>query len=92
MIAEGLPDGGWIIVAAEPITDVDTTACDMLIDLDEVLDRRGQMLVFAEMKSGPRSKLVRFGLEQSFLDEQFYPTLTTAVEAFRDRSGADWVS
>jgi hypothetical protein len=25
--------GGWVIVAAEPITDVDTTACDMLDDL-----------------------------------------------------------
>jgi high affinity sulfate transporter 1 len=91
-LAEGLPDGGWIIVAAEPITDVDTTACDMLTDLDEVLDRRSQVLAFAEMKSGPRGKLARFGLEKSFLDERFYPTLTTAVEAYREHSGADWVS
>jgi hypothetical protein len=64
----------------------------MLTDLDEVLDRRSQVLAFAEMKSGPRGKLARFGLEKSFLDERFYPTLTTAVEAYREHSGADWVS
>jgi high affinity sulfate transporter 1 len=91
-LSETLPSGGWIIIGAEPITDVDTTACDMLTDLDEVLVRRGQTLVFAEMKSGPRTKLARFGLEKSFLDERFYPTLTTAVDAYRCRSGADWVS
>ena len=28
----------WILVAAEPITDVDTTAADMLADLDEELN------------------------------------------------------
>ena len=31
----------WIIIAAEPITDVDTTAADMLEDLDEALNARG---------------------------------------------------
>ena len=29
------------MVAAEPITDVDTTAADMLEDLDESLNARG---------------------------------------------------
>ena len=47
----------WIIVAAEPITDIDTTAADMLEDLDQTLNERGISLVFAEMKdpSGERS-------------------------------------
>jgi hypothetical protein len=45
------------LIAAEPITDVDTTAADMLEDLDEMLNARGISLVFAEMKnpSGRRS-------------------------------------
>ena len=38
------------MVAAEPITDVDTTAADMLEDLDEELNAAGITLVFAEMK------------------------------------------
>ena len=33
----------WILVAAEPITDVDTTAADMLEDLDEELNARGHL-------------------------------------------------
>jgi MFS superfamily sulfate permease-like transporter len=34
----------------EPITDVDTTAADMLADLDEELNADGISLVFAELK------------------------------------------
>ena len=49
------PPPRWILVAAEPITDIDTTAADMLEDLDEKLDARGVTLVFAELKS-PCSK------------------------------------
>src|SRR6185312_1166236 len=31
----------WIVIAAEPITDVDTTAADMLEELDEELNAKG---------------------------------------------------
>src|SRR5438477_2594019 len=44
------PPPAWIIIAAEPITDVDTTAADMLHDLDESLNARGVSLAFSEMK------------------------------------------
>ena len=33
----------WIVVAAEPITDVDTTAADMLADLDEELNNAADL-------------------------------------------------
>jgi MFS superfamily sulfate permease-like transporter len=36
-LAEG-PGVRWILIASEPITDVDTTAADMLEDLDEWLN------------------------------------------------------
>ncbi|MEN6331197.1 MAG: SulP family inorganic anion transporter, partial [Smithella sp.] len=42
----------WVVVAAEPITDVDITAADMLADLDSILHKAGMDLFFAEMK-GP---------------------------------------
>ena len=38
-LAAAEPPPTWIIVAAEPITDVDTTAADMLEDLDEAAGR-----------------------------------------------------
>ena len=89
-LSEALPPGGWIIVAAEPITDVDTTACDMLDDLDQILIAREQRLVLAEMKGGTRGKLTQYGIGESLTVARSYPTLTSAVEAYRHESGMDW--
>ena len=44
------PPPRWIVIASEPITDIDTTAADMLEELDGELDRLGIRLYFAEMK------------------------------------------
>ena len=63
-IAEDEPTPKWIIVAAEPITDVDTTAADMLHDLDEWLNARGINLAIAEMKDPVRRKVDRYELTQ----------------------------
>ena len=49
------------IVAAEPITDVDTTAAAMLDRLAEELRRRGITLAFAELKDPVRDRLRRYG-------------------------------
>src|SRR3954453_6313998 len=57
--AEGLR---WIIVAAEPITDVDTTAADMLADLTQDLEERHIALVFAEMKDPVHRKIEQYQL------------------------------
>ena len=40
-LAQADPPPAWILVAAEPMTDVDTTASDMLEELDEALNARG---------------------------------------------------
>ena len=79
--------GDWLIVAAEPMTDVDTTACDMLDDLAVELDRRGVRLVFAEMKDPVRAKLAQYGMDKALPPERFFPTLSSAVTA-RRTSGA----
>jgi anti-anti-sigma regulatory factor len=51
-------DGGGIIIAAEPITDIDTTAADMLHDLDVALNEDGVSLVFAQMKDPVRRRWI----------------------------------
>ncbi|HKP89236.1 MAG TPA: sulfate permease [Thermoleophilaceae bacterium] len=80
----------WVVVAAEPITDVDTTAADVLRDLDEELDAEGVSLVFAELKDPVRRKLERYELIGPLEPAHFFPTIDAAVEAFRERTGADW--
>jgi MFS superfamily sulfate permease-like transporter len=85
----------WLVIAAEPITDVDTTAADMLVDLDRNLNERDQHLVLAEMKDPVRRKLDRYGLaghsHPGHLDPgHFFPTIEAAVDAFQARTGAEW--
>jgi MFS superfamily sulfate permease-like transporter len=69
-------------VAAEPITDVDTTAADMLEDLDEELNAEGTSLVFAELKSPVQEKVRRYELTRTIDPEHFFDTLDEAVDAF----------
>ena len=78
------------MIAAEPITDVDTTAADMLADLDEELNAAGTSLVFAELKDPVRAKLERYELIGPLDPAHFFPTLDAALDAFRQQTGADW--
>ena len=58
------PAPQWVLVAAEPITDIDTTAGAMLADLDLELNASGIHLAFAELQSGVRDMIVRYGLSR----------------------------
>ena len=62
----------------------------MIEDLDRALEARHLRLIFAEMKSPVRSKLSRYGLDQALPEDQFSPTLKSAVKAYRAQSGQDW--
>ena len=84
------PKPTWILVAAEPVTDVDTTAADMLEDLDEALNADGISLVFAELKDPVRDKIERYGLTRTIEPRHFFPTLDSAVTAFCQQTGAEW--
>ncbi|GLW33776.1 transporter [Actinoplanes regularis] len=84
------PRPTWIVIAAEPITDIDTTAADMLEELDEELTAAGITLVFAELKSMVRAKVDRYKLTRTIDPTRFFPTLDDAVASYAARTGADW--
>jgi MFS superfamily sulfate permease-like transporter len=84
------PDVRWVLLAAEPITDVDTTAADMLEQLDSWLNERGVSMVFAELKDPVRAKIARYELTRTIDPNHFYPTLDAAVAAFMASTGATW--
>ena len=77
------PGVRWIVIAAEPITDIDTTAADMLEDLDEWLNERNISLVFAEMKDPVQAKIRSYELTRTIDPAHFYPTIRAAVHAYK---------
>jgi high affinity sulfate transporter 1 len=91
-MARAEPPPRWIVIAAEPMTDVDTTASDVLEELDEALNAQGISLVFAELKDPVREKIERYGLTRTIDPNHFFPTLDAAVEAFRQQTGAHWAA
>ena len=91
-LARADPPPRWILVAAEPMTDVDTTASDMLEDLDEMLNAQGISLVFAELKDRVRGKIERYGLTRTIDPNHFFPTIESALAAFRRETGANWTA
>jgi MFS superfamily sulfate permease-like transporter len=89
-MARADPPPRWILIAAEPITDVDTTASDVLEDLDQALNEHGISLVFAELKDPVRGKIERYGLTRTIDPRHFYPTIESALTAYRQETGAEW--
>jgi high affinity sulfate transporter 1 len=79
------PPPSWIIIAAEPITDIDTTAADMLLALDQELNAEGIAIVFAALKDPVRAKLERYELIGTLDPSHFYPTVHAAVDAYEQR-------
>jgi high affinity sulfate transporter 1 len=91
-LAKSEPTPKWILVASEPITDVDTTAADVLEDLDQELNDKGISLAFAEMKDPVRKKIERYGLTRTIDPRKFYPTIEAAVTTFCAQTGATWAA
>nr|WP_035539851.1 sulfate permease [Paraburkholderia hospita] len=71
-----------IVVAAEPVTSIDVTSADMLRELMRTLGERDIALHFAEMKDPVRDKLRRFEMSDVVGDEQFHPTVGSAVDDY----------
>jgi len=84
LVAQAETKPFWVLVTAEPVTDVDTTAADMLVDLDLELNASDIHLVFAELKDPVKDKIVRYGLLDTIDHQHFFPTIEVAVTAFFD--------
>jgi high affinity sulfate transporter 1 len=80
----------WIVVAAEPVTDIDVTGGEALGALNEELEAAGVTLAFAELKDPVRERLRRYGIEQAIGADRFFPTLGVAVNAYLGETGVEW--
>ena len=91
-LVDGAPEPvRWVVVAAEPVTDVDATAAEALVALDDELRHRKIRLVFAELKGPVKDRLNAYGLGDRFSPERFFPTLGTAVSSYLAATKTTWV-
>ena len=81
----------WIVVVAEPVTEIDMTAADMLAELIESLGGSGVTIRFAELKDPTKDRLKRYGLFELLGAHSFFPTVGVAVDAYVAEAGIDWV-
>ena len=81
----------WVVVADEPITDIDTTAAATLHELLEELHQEHVTLAFAELKRPVKDRLQRYGLFDAVGADRFFPTVGTAVDGYITATGTTWV-
>ncbi len=79
-----------VVIEAEPVTDIDSTAADALIQLENDLSEVGIELCFAQMKGPVKDQLKRYGLFDKIGAENFLPTLGQAVDEHVRRHHIEW--
>jgi high affinity sulfate transporter 1 len=72
----------WLVVTAEPVTNIDVTSFDMLRELYQELESAGIRMVFAEMQDPVKDKLRRFAVVGKVGEESFFHTIEEAVGAY----------
>ena len=80
-----------VVIAAEPVTDIDTTAADVLSELLDALVAADIELAIAELKGPAKDLLRRYGLFDRIGETRFYPTVGEAVGVYVSETGVPWV-
>lgn len=76
------PSVQMVLIDAESITDIDTTALDMLENLRDELSGSGIDLRFARMKIQLQEILRKSGLEEAIGSDHFYISVRAGVDAY----------
>lgn len=74
-----------LLLDAEAIPDIDTTAADTLKEIHQELSGKGITLAIARANKPLRETMGLTGLEELIGAENFYPSVRAGVEAFRER-------
>lgn len=77
----------WFVLNAEANVEVDITALDAVDSLRRELDRRGIVFALARVKQDLLDDLDAYGLTEAVGPERIFPTLPTALAAYRERPG-----
>lgn len=79
------PQARWLVLDVESVVEIDVTAADALHTLCDELDREHVVVALARAKQDLLAVLRRAGLVERIGAERIFPTLPTAVAAFREK-------
>jgi sulfate permease, SulP family len=80
-------DPEWVLLNFEAMGEVDLTGADALETLRAELEEQGIVLAIARLKQDPRDVLQPSGVLDRIGAEHVFPTLPTALDAFRAATG-----
>jgi MFS superfamily sulfate permease-like transporter len=78
------------LIAADPMTDVDTSGAEALWTLIRRLERRGIELGFATMRGPVKDHLYAYGLYDRIGAERFYDSISDATISYVEDHNIDW--
>jgi len=79
------PAAEWLVLNAEAVVEIDSTAAEMLLELPRELAKRGVRLALSRVKHELQAQLEAAGVLELVGLEHLYPTIPTAVAAFQAR-------
>lgn len=74
----------------EPVTSVDVTSADMLVELERILHAAGIELHLAEVKDPVKDKLQRLEVLSRIGGDIFHPSVGAAVDAYLVDHRVEW--
>lgn len=89
-VRDGATETEWIVIAAEPVTDIDLTAADTLARLHDELLELAVTLCFAELKGPVKDSLKRYGMFDLIGEQSFFPTIGQAVDRYLESHHVEW--
>ncbi len=91
LLAEAESPVRWVVIAAEPITDIDTTGAEVLGEVIDELEQQGATLAFAELKGPVKDRLHSYGIYDKIGDDRMFATLGSAVDGYLAATGISWI-
>jgi len=79
----------WFVLNVEANVELDITALDAVEEVRAELASRGIVFAIARLKQDVRALLETYGIIDRIGPEMLFPTLPTAVDAYRVRYGTD---
>lgn len=87
LVRASQPPIRWLLLDAEAIVDVDTTAASMLIELTTELRAQGIEIAFARTSAPLYSMLQKTGVVSHIGATHFFPLLSSAVQTLNAKGG-----